>query len=70
MEQIQKAAFTVDEAAAFLNLSKNYVYKLVSQKKIPCYKPMAGRVFFKPSELEAFLFRNRQSADYEETNHA
>ena len=70
MEQIQKVAFTVDEAAAFLNLSKNYVYKLVSQKKIPCYKPMAGRVFFKPSELEAFLFRNRQSADYETASHA
>ena len=70
MEHIQKAALTIDEAAAFLNLSKNYVYKLVHLKKIPHYKPMAGRLFFKPSELEAFLFRNRQGADYEVTSHA
>ena len=70
MEQIQKAVFTIDEAAAFTNLSKNYLYKLVHRRKIPHYKPMAGRLFFKPSELEAFLFRNRQSADYEATNHA
>jgi excisionase family DNA binding protein len=69
MEHIQKAAFTIDEAAAFLNLSKNYVYKLVHLKKIPHYKPLAGRVFFKPSELEAFLFRNRQGADYEAVSH-
>jgi len=68
MEKIQKAAFTIDEATAFLNLSKNYVYKLVSKKKIPYYKPMGGRLFFKPSDLEDFLFRNRQSADYEATS--
>ena len=68
MEQIQKAVFTIDDAAAFTNLSKNYLYKLVYQRKIPHYKPMAGRLFFKPSELEVFLFRNRQSADYETKN--
>jgi len=69
MEQIQKKAFNIDEAAAFLNLSKNYIYKLVSQKRIPYYKPMAGRLFFKPSELEDFIFRNRQNADYETASH-
>ena len=56
---------TVDQAAEFLNYRKSYIYKLVSQKKIPCYRPMNGRVYFRPAELEAFLFRNRQSADYE-----
>jgi excisionase family DNA binding protein len=68
MDHVQKVALTIDEAAVFLNLSKNYIYKLISLKKIPYYKPMAGRVFFKPSELESFLFRNRQSADYEATS--
>jgi excisionase family DNA binding protein len=67
---IQKPALTVDEAATFLGLKKNYVYKLISQRKIPCYRPMAGRVFFKPSELEDFLFRNRQPAIYEEVANA
>ena len=62
--QTQKA-LSVDEAATFTGLSKNYLYKLVHQKKIPYYKPMGGRVFFKQEELENFIFRNRQSADYE-----
>jgi excisionase family DNA binding protein len=65
MEHTQKAALTVEEAAVFTGLSKNYLYKLIHLKKIPHYKPMAGRVFFRPAELEAFLFRNRQGADYE-----
>jgi excisionase family DNA binding protein len=70
MEHSQKVALTVEEAAAFLGLKKNYLYKLVHLRKIPCYKPMGGRVFFRPAELEAFLFRNRQGADYEGGSHA
>jgi len=65
METIKKTALTTDEASVFLCISKNYLYKLISQKRIPFYKPLGGRVYFKPTELEAFLFRNRQSADYE-----
>jgi len=58
-------ALTVDEAAVFMGLSKNYLYKLICKKKVPHYKPLGGRVFFKQDELEAFLFRNRQPASYE-----
>ena len=66
--QTQKA-LSVDEAAAFTGLSKNYIYKLIHERKIPFFKPLGGRVFFKQEDLESFIFRNRQSADYEE-NHA
>ena len=66
--QTQKA-LTVDEASAFTGLSRNYIYKLVHQRKIPYYKPLRGRLFFKQDELEGFIFRNRQAAEYEgETN--
>jgi len=63
-------ALTVDEAAMFTGLSKNYIYKLIHQQKVPYYKPLGGRVFFKQDELEAFIFRNRQNADYEEMTRA
>ena len=63
-------ALSVEEAALFTGLSKNYIYKLVCQKRIPFYKPMGGRVFFKKEELEGFIFRNRQGADYEGMSHA
>jgi len=61
----RQKALSVDEAAEITGLKKNYIYKLVSKKKIPFYKPLGGRVFFKQDELEAFIFRNRQCADYE-----
>ena len=63
--ETQKPALSVTEAAQYLGLKQSYVYKLISQKKLPCYRPMGGRVYFRPVELEAFLFRNRQPADYE-----
>jgi excisionase family DNA binding protein len=55
----------VTEAAEFLGLSTNYIYKMISRGKIPCYKPLGKRVFFKAEELEAFIFRGKRSADFE-----
>ena len=63
-------ALTVEEAAEFTGLSRNYLYKLVHTRRIPYYKPLNGRLYFKPTELEAFIFRNRQSADYEGASNA
>jgi len=67
--QNQKA-LSVDQAAEFTGLKKNYLYKLIYLKKIPYYKPTGGKIFFKQEELEAFIFRNRQGADYEIASHA
>ena len=61
MEQTQKP-LSVSDAVLFTGYSKYYIYKLISQKKIPCFKPMGGRVFFKKEDLEKFIFRNRQEA--------
>jgi len=58
-------ALTVEAAAQFLGFKKSYVYKLCHLKKIPFYKPLGDRVYFRLSELEAFVFRNRQAASYE-----
>jgi excisionase family DNA binding protein len=52
------------EAAKFLGIAEGTLYNLVSRKKIPSYKPM-GLLIFKQEELEDFIFRNRQAADYE-----
>ena len=65
---MEQKALSVDEAAKFTGYSRNYLYKLIHQKKIPHFKPMGGRVFFRQKELEDFLFRNRQAADYEGGN--
>ena len=61
---------SIEVAAKYTGLKKNYIYKLIHLKKIPHYKPLNGRVFFKQEELEAFIFRNRINADYEVKGHA
>jgi excisionase family DNA binding protein len=55
----------IDEASRFTGLKPSYLYKLIHLKRIPYYKPTGGRVYFKQSELEAFIFRGRQASDYE-----
>jgi excisionase family DNA binding protein len=65
MSEIAEKPMGVAEAAEFTGLSKAYLYKLVYLKKIPHYKPNAGRLFFKRTELEQFVFRGRSAADYE-----
>jgi excisionase family DNA binding protein len=55
----------ITEAAHYIGLSKSYVYKLVSEKRIPHYKPMDGTLYFRQEELESFIFRRRVATDYE-----
>ena len=66
--QAQKVALSVEEAAEYTGYTKNYLYKLVHLGQIPHYKPFGrkGKLFFKPAELETFIFRGRQPANYEE----
>jgi len=65
--ETQRAALSVEQAATFLGYTQNYLYKLIHEKKIPHFKPagLRGRVFFKQTDLENFIFRNRQGTDYE-----
>ena len=55
----------VREASAFTGYSPRYLYKLTSEKRIPFYKPLGGRIVFKRADLEAFMLRGRVKADYE-----
>lgn len=53
-----KNVLSFDEASAFLNLSKSYLYKLTSGNLIPHYKPQGKMLYFEKSELEAWLRQN------------
>ena len=66
MEQVM----SVDSAANFTGLKKSYLYKLCHLGKIPHYKPLGGKLFFKREELEAFIFRGRRAANYELSSRA
>ncbi|MCK4676772.1 MAG: helix-turn-helix domain-containing protein [Bacteroidales bacterium] len=55
----QKTILTFKEAAAYLGLSKSYLYKLTSAERISHYKPQGKLIYFKKNELDNWLLRNR-----------
>lgn len=65
-----KEVLTSDEAAAYMGVSKSYLYKLTMRKEIPHYKPMGKMCYFKRVELEAWLQSNRVATDSELTQKA
>jgi excisionase family DNA binding protein len=64
-ETKQAAPLNIVAAATFTGYSPKYLYRLVHERRIPFYKPQGGRVLFKREELEAFIYRNRSTPDYE-----
>ena len=65
-----KQPLTVDDAVEFTGIPRASIYQLIFKKKIPCYRPFGRTIFFKKSELEDFLFRRKQAADYEVSEQA
>ena len=61
-----KEAFTMDDAAAYTGLSKGYLYRLVSEKRIPYYKAPGGKItYFAKTELTRWMLHQRVSTTEE-----
>jgi excisionase family DNA binding protein len=60
-----KEALDVAEASEYTGLSSGTLYALAHERRMPFYKPLGKRIYFKRSELDGFMFRNKQLADYE-----
>ena len=58
-ENLNKEILNFNDASTFLNYSKSYLYKLTHSRQIPHYKPNGKMLYFKRSDLEAWLLRNR-----------
>jgi|LSPZ01.1.fsa_nt_gi excisionase family DNA binding protein len=56
---------SMKDAMEFTGYSRSYLYQLTHYRKIPYHKPNGGRIFFKRSELEEFVFGGKNSADFE-----
>ena len=55
-----KDALNMDDAAAYTGLSKSYLYKLVSNRQIPCYKSGGGKhTYFAKKELCDWILKYR-----------
>lgn len=56
-----KPFLSSEEAAKYLNLSRSYLFKLTSGRKLPHYKPNGKRIYFKRTDLDEWALKNRQS---------
>lgn len=54
--------FDLDEAAAYLHISKSHLYQLTSKGLIAHYKPNGKKIYFRKEDLDAYLLRNRRAA--------
>lgn len=60
-----KEVLTITECAFFTGISVSHLYRLTSQRDIPFYKPMGGKIYFKRTEIENWLLQGRQATDSE-----
>jgi len=51
----QKTFLDVNEASEFLGISKSHLYKHTHQRTLKFYKPNGSKLYFKLSDLEAFI---------------
>lgn len=65
MDSVSEKPFSIDEACLYLNMKKSYIYQLTSRKMIPHYKPTKGKVYFKRSELDNWVYSNYQKTEDE-----
>jgi excisionase family DNA binding protein len=57
-----KEALNFKEACEYLEVSSSHLYKLTSGGLIPFYKPNRKKIYFKLSELNTWIFRNRSNS--------
>ena len=51
----KKDIFNLQEACKYTGLSESFFYKLTSDNKIPFSRPSGKLIFFKKSDVDAFL---------------
>lgn len=62
---LKKDVLNFNEAAQYLELSHSHLYKQTSSGEIPFYKPNGKKLYFKRTELDEWLLRNRSTTSEE-----
>lgn len=55
---MEKKFLILDDAAAYLGLSKSYLYKLIAERKIKHYKPAGKKIYFDRDDLDNYIQQN------------
>ena len=62
---LQKEILSLQEACVYLCISQSYMYKLTSSRKIPHYSPMGKLIYFKRSEIDEWILKNKRFTNQE-----
>ena len=62
---LKKEVLTLGETASYMQVSASHIYKLHCNGELSSYCPTGKKLYFKRSELDQFLLRNRQSSSSE-----
>lgn len=57
-----KEILSFQEALAYLDVSKSFLYKLTSSNNITFFKPSGKLIYFKKSDLDQWILRNESPA--------
>lgn len=55
----EKDFLSLEEASLYTGFSKSWLYQLCHRRAIPYYKPGGKKTFFKKSDLDNWMMRNR-----------
>ena len=56
---LNKEVLTLAELSLYLGQSKSSIYQLTSKKKIPFYTPGGKKCYFRKSEIDNWIFKNK-----------
>lgn len=54
-----KNVLTIGDVVILTGITKQSLYRMTCQNRIPYYRPMGGKVYFDRKEIEDWLRRNR-----------
>lgn len=60
-----KEVLNFNEACQYMAVSRSFLYKKTSTNSIPHYCPEGKLIYFKRSDLDQWLFRNRRATTEE-----
>ena len=61
----KKELMTLEDVVAYTGYRRSSLLTLVCHREIPVYKPRGGKLVFKRSEIDEWMFRNRQRTNEE-----
>ena len=62
---LSKEVLNFNDACSYLELSSSHLYKLTSNGMVPFYKPNGKKIYFRRTELDSWLLRNRTDSQSE-----